>query len=65
MSNTPLAVVLRHRFADSLAGMARAALPDASFLGDVNKIRKLLDEGADVDEADEFGCVIKLDLIVV
>ena len=45
--------------------MARAALPDASFLGDVNKIRKLLDEGADVDEADEFGCVIKLDLIVV
>ena len=64
MSNAPLAVVLGHRF-DSLAGMARAALPDASFLGDVNKIRKLLDEGADVDEADEFGCVIKLDLIVV
>jgi len=35
----------------------RAALPDAAFLGDLNKIRELLNDGADVDAPDEFGCV--------
>jgi len=35
--------------------MARAPLPDACFLGEVKRVRELLDEGHDVNAPDEFG----------
>jgi len=35
--------------------MARAPLPDACFLGDIDRVRELLEEGHDVRTTDEFG----------